>query len=120
MGYIRCNGWVYGVKPCRLFWESILLHLPIINLLYTKKISLHLTSRQKGGAPICGIFSSFRIFRNQACIAFKFRVPECPYTNVYVTVQDRDGNILAHRNLPSTNIYYVGLEYSDIIEMIHD
>lgn len=121
MGYIKYNGLKYGICPYkRSFWTSLILNLPVINLLYSKKIKMNLTSRQRDGAPVTGVFSYFRIFKNQDFIKFRFMVPKV-FERVMVTIDDmNDHQIGKHRNLPDENKYFPGKEYHEIFRVIAD
>lgn len=77
MSYLRHErlGTEYGILPVRPlgFIGSILVNIPLLNLLYTKKIRVEITSRF-GVLPAHGIFKRFRIFRGTKTLKFKARV----------------------------------------------
>lgn len=82
MGYLKYDGKRYGIKLRRSFLSSLIANLPIINLLYTIKIEIHVVSVTDGGAPMYGHFACFRIFKNQKDILFNF-IPRETMCNVY-------------------------------------
>ena len=77
MSYFRHEelGAEYGILPIRPLGllDSILVNIPLLNLLYTKKIRVEITSRI-GAQPVHGIFNRFRIFRNTKSLRFKAKV----------------------------------------------
>ena len=93
MGYIHFGGRKYGVVPCRIcgIFESILLNIPLIRELYTKKISVSLTSISPKNEPITGIFGKFRVLKRDRVCSVEFMVPE-PFYNILVTVRDAKTN----------------------------
>lgn len=117
MGYIHCDGKTYGIIPKRNIIDSILINLPIINRLYTKKIEIHLTSRLDSGAPVCGIHNSVRIYSWQYKLMINFMVPEV-FTNVLLNIYNK-GNVYEPREcydkcreLGKDIVYESGIEYS--------
>ena len=67
----------YGILPIRPLGllGSILVNIPLLNLLYTKKIRVDIIGRI-GAQPAHGIFNRFRIFRNTKTLKFKAKVYE--------------------------------------------
>jgi len=65
----------YGVLPERRFGflESVLVNIPLLNLLYTRKIRVEIISRL-GVQPVRGMFNTFRIFRKARKLNFKAKV----------------------------------------------
>ena len=88
MSYLRHEelGTEYGVLPVRPLGllESILVNIPLLNLLYTKKIRVEITSRF-GAQPVHGMFNRFRIFRNTKTLKFKAKVYET-FHNIIVVI----------------------------------
>ena len=117
MGYIHCDGMKYGIIPKRNIIDSILINLPIINRLYTKKIEIHLTSRLDSGTPVCGTFRCLRIYSWQNKLMINFMVPEV-FTNVLLNIYNK--NIVYEprecydkcRELGKDLVYKPGIEYS--------
>lgn len=87
MSYISYNGVKYGVCPCRPILKSLVLNLPLVNLIYSRKIRVSLISRLDNHAPVTGIHGDFRIFRDQKKINFRFMVPE-RFNNILVKISD--------------------------------
>ena len=111
MSYYRYNGIKYGVCSHRPIWKSILVSLPIINLLYTKKIRVSLTCRSSRGEPITGIFCDFRIFRWQNRVKFRFMVHDT-YTNVHIRVMDpKEAVVYARESVGDSHVYYINSQY---------
>ena len=117
MGYIHCDGMKYGIIPKRNIIDSILLNIPIINRLYTKKIEIQLTNRLDSGAPVCGIFSCVRIYSWQYKLMINFMVPEV-FTNVLLNIYNK-GDVYEPRacydkcrELGKDTVYEPGIEYS--------
>ena len=88
IGYLHHDelGTKYGILPVRPlgFLGSILVNIPLLNLLYTKKIGVEITSRF-GVQPAYGIFNKFRIFRNTKTLKFKAKVYET-FHNILVVI----------------------------------
>lgn len=76
----------YGILPVRPlgFLGSILVNIPLLNLLYTKKIQVEITSRF-GVRPTYGIFTRFRVFRNTKTLKFRAKVYKT-FHNIIVMV----------------------------------
>ena len=111
MAYYRFNGVKYGVCSHRPIWKSLLVSIPIINLLYTKKIRVSLTSRSKRGEPITGVHGDFRIFRWQKTVKYRFMVPDT-YTNVYIRVTDpKDAVVYARESVGDSHVYNINRQY---------
>ena len=115
MAYYRFNGVKYGVCSHRPIWKSILVSLPIINLLYTKKIRVSLTSRNKYGSPLTGIHGDFRIFRWQKTVKFRFMVPET-FHRVLFRVTNMNETETYCSDGPG-GPYSVGLEFYDSLTL---
>lgn len=110
MAYYRFKGVKYGVCPRRSIWKSLLVSIPIINLLYTKKIKVSLTSRRKEGTPMVGITGQFRIFRWQRQVKFRFIVHE-RFTYVWMRVTNPSDSIIYRSGPLDKDIYEAGQEY---------
>ena len=110
MGYICCNGKIYGIVPKRNIIHSILLNIPLINLLYTTKIKVRLTSRLDYGAPIIALESKYlRIYRWQSSLIINFILPET-FKNVLLTIDNRNCYDKC-RELGKDLVYLEGKEY---------
>ena len=79
-------GTEYGVLPVRPLGllGSILVNIPLLNLLYTKKVSVEINSRFET-QPIHGMFNRFRVFRNTKTLKFKAKVYET-FHNIIVVI----------------------------------
>lgn len=115
MAYYRFKGVKYGVCSRRPIWKSILVSLPIINLLYTKKIRVSLTCRSSRGEPITGTFGDFRIFRWQKRVEFRFMVPET-FHRVLFRVTNM-GETETYCSDGPGGPYSVGLEFYDSLTL---
>lgn len=115
MGYIHCNGRTYGIIIKRNFLETILVNLPLINLLYTKKIRVNITRRTKSGAPVHGIFNDFRVYKNEKAFRIFFKVPEI-FSNVLIHVDDKTnpGNTYS-KDIGEEYDCIPNAEYSEVI-----
>jgi hypothetical protein len=109
MAYHSFKGVKYGVCSHRPIWKSLLVSIPIINLFYTKKIKVSLTSRRKEGTPMIGITGQFRIFRWHRQVKFRFIVPE-RFTYVWMRVTNPNDSI----------IYRTGPLDKDSYESVHE
>ena len=115
MAYYCYMGVKYGVCSHRPIWKSLLVSIPIINLLYTKKIRVSLTSRNKRKEPVTGVFGDFRIFRWQKTVKYRFMVPNT-YTYVYVRVMSpRESKIYATDELQGT--YFIDSQYYQKVDL---
>jgi len=92
MSYLRHEelGTEYGVLPVRPLGllGSILVNIPLLNLLYTKKVSVEIVSRIRtriGSLPGRGMFNTFRVFRNTKTLKFKARVYET-FHNIIIVI----------------------------------
>lgn len=116
MGYVHCNGDVYGIVPNRCILTSLICNLPLINLLYTQKITVHVTSRQRSGAPVTGVFGSFRIFKNQKNVLYRLKVPSHTgaFENLmtYMTIGHDEKRISRTKNYDYDVKFLPGNEYS--------
>lgn len=76
----------YGILPVRPlgFLGSILVNIPLLNLLYTKKIRVEITSRF-GVQPTYGIVTRFRVFRNTKTLRFRAKVYQT-FHNIIVMI----------------------------------
>lgn len=110
MAYYSHKGVKYGVCPHRSIWKSLFVSIPIINLLYTKKIKVSLTSRLKEGTPMIGITGQFRIFRWQRQVKFRFIVPE-RLTYVWMRVTNPNDSIIYRTGPLDKDSYEAGHEY---------
>lgn len=92
MSYFRHEelGVEYGILPVRPLGllGSILVNIPLLNLLYTKKVNVEINSRFRF-QPIHGMFNTYRIFRNTKTLKFKAKVYE-PFHNILVAVDTSD------------------------------
>lgn len=88
MSYFRHEelGAEYGILPVRPLGllGAILVNIPFLNLLYTKKINVEIISRF-GIQPAYGMFNEFRIFRNTKTLKFKTKVCET-FHNIIVVI----------------------------------
>ena len=109
MAYYRFKGVKYGVCSHRPIWKSLLVSIPIINLLYTKKIRVSLTCRSKRGEPITGVHSDFRIFRWQKTVKYRFMVPDT-FSNVLVLVENKAESVTYGRDQLS-GTYFINSQY---------
>lgn len=66
----------YGVKLLRPFIVSLLANLPIINLFYTRKISIEPTGFDERGGPMFGTSRAFRIFFGQRKLRVKWALTD--------------------------------------------
>lgn len=115
MRYIHCDGRTYGIIIKRNLLETILVNLPLINLLYTKKIRVNITRRLKSGAPVHGIFNDFRVYKNEKVFRIFFKVPEI-FSNVLIHVDDKTnpGNTYS-KDVGEEYDYIPKVEYSEVI-----
>ena len=115
MRYIHCDGRTYGIIIKRNLLETILVNLPLINLLYTKKIRVNITRRSKSGAPIHGIFNEFRVYNNEKAFRIFFKVPET-FSNVLIHTDDKTnpGNTYI-KDVGEEYDYHPNREYSEVI-----
>lgn len=51
----------YGIKLKEGFWSRLIRNLPLVNLLYTKKVQIHAIRRMSTGAPIAGTWLDVRL-----------------------------------------------------------
>lgn len=116
MAYYRFKGVKYGVCSHRPIWKSILVSLPIINLLYTKKIRVSLTSRLREGTPMIGINGQFRIFRWQKTVKFRFMVPETFHRVLFRVMNTNETETYSCSDGP-IGPYSSGLEYYDSLPL---
>lgn len=109
----RCLGLCaeYGILPVRPlgFLGSILVNIPFLNLLYTKKIQVEITSRM-GPQPVRGIFNKFRIFRNTRTLKFKAKVYETFHNILVVIDTSKSESWLSPASFDGTDLY-PGHEY---------
>ena len=111
MAYYHFKGVKYGVCPRRSIWKSLLVNIPIINLLYSKKIKVSLTSRTKEGLPMIGTNGQFRIFRWQKTVHYRFMPPDT-FTNVYIRVTDPSENVkYVTYDCGTSKLFNIGHEY---------
>lgn len=114
MRYIHYDGRTYGIIVKRNLLETILVNLPLINLLYTKKIRVNITQISKSGAPVDGIFNDFRVYKNEKTLRIFFMVPEI--SNILIHIEDKTnpGNAYS-KNVGEEYIYFPNVEYSEVI-----
>ena len=114
MGYIRYGGTKYGVVPCRIcgIFESVLLNIPLLCRLYTKNISVSLTSISPKNEPITGISGEFRVLKRDRACSVEFMVPE-PFYNILVTVSDAktDKQICQSEHIKYRSEFWPGTVY---------
>ena len=101
----------YGILPVRPFGllGSILVNIPLLNLLYTKKIRVEITSRL-GVQPVHGIFSRFRIFRNTRTLKFRAKVYETFHNILVVINTSKSESWFSPASFDGTELY-PGHEY---------
>ena len=115
MAYYRFKGVKYGVCSHRPIWKSLLVSIPIINLLYTKKIRVSLVSRSKRCEPITGVHGDFRIFRWQKTVKYRFMVPDT-FSNVLVRVMNTAESVTYGRDQLS-GMYFINTQYHQKVDL---
>ena len=115
MAYYRFKGVKYGVCSHRPIWKSLIVSIPIINLLYTKKIRVSLTSRSKRGEPITGVHGDFRIFRWQKTVKYRFMVPDT-FSNVLVLVENKAESV-TYGSDQLSGTYFINSQYYQKVDL---
>ena len=100
MKYDVEDGEEYGIiDPSKNWFRSLVLHIPFLRRLYSRKVIIHIVSRSDFGTPLCEMSNSLRVFKWTKKVHFKFKVGRCTFTNVMMYMTDRhDRPVSDHKN----------------------